>query len=102
MNEDFKSPSYSKKGYISEEKVICYQLELGNKFADVLTQCFNCYPVESEEVRTNAAIYSHALLGIHITGGQRLVRIAPPSLSPDHSDPTTSNFQSSISVEVLL
>ena len=28
----------------------------------------------------NIAIYSHALPRIHVTGGQRSVRIAPPSL----------------------
>ena len=35
-----------------------------------------------KEVRANVAIYSHALLRIHIIGGQRSVRIAPPSLPP--------------------
>ena len=31
--------------------------------------------VKVKEVRTNVAIYSHALLRIHVIGGQRLVRI---------------------------
>ena len=31
-------------------------------------------------VQTNVAIYSHALLRIHVIGGQRAVRIALPSL----------------------
>ena len=50
-----------------------------------------------KEVRNNVAIYSHALLRIHVIGGQRLVRIAPPSLPPHHSGPATRDFQSSIS-----
>ena len=54
-----------------------------------------------EEVRNNVAIYSHTLLRIHVIGGQRSVRIAPPSLPPHHSGPATRDFQSSISVEVL-
>ena len=49
-----------------------------------------------EEVRNNVAIYSRALLRIHVVGGQRSVRIAPPSLPPHHSGPATRNFQSSI------
>ena len=53
-------------------------------------------------VRTKVAIYSHALLRIHVIGGQRSVRIAPPSLPPHHSGPATREFQSSISVEALL
>ena len=51
-------------------------------------------------MRTNIAIYSYALLRIHIVG-QRSVRVAPPSLSPHHSDPATRDLQSSILVEVL-
>ena len=54
-----------------------------------------------EEVRNNVAIYSHALLRIHVIGCQRSVRIAPPSLPPHHSGPATRDFQSSISVEAL-
>ena len=42
-----------------------------------------------KEVRNNVVIYSHALLRICIIGGQRLVRIAPPSLPPHHSGPAT-------------
>ena len=55
-----------------------------------------------KEVRTNITIYSHALLRIHIIGGQRSVRIAPPSLPPHHSDPAARDFQSSIPVEALI
>ena len=55
-----------------------------------------------EEVQTNVAIFSYTLLRIHVIGGQRLVRIAPPSLPPHHSGPATRDFQSSISVEALL
>ena len=65
-------------------------------------QCSSHHQGESEEVWTNSAIYSHALLRIHVIGGQRSVRIAPPSLPPHHSSPTTRDFQSSISVEVHL
>ena len=54
-----------------------------------------------KEVRNNVAIYSHALPRIHIIGGQRSVRITPPSLPPHHSGLTTRDFQSSISVEAL-
>ena len=35
-------------------------------------------------MRTNIPIYSHALLRIHIIGGQRSVRIARPFLPPHH------------------
>ena len=38
--------------------------------------------VKVKEVRTNIAIYTHALLRIHVIGSQRLVRIALPSLPP--------------------
>ena len=55
-----------------------------------------------KEVQTNVAIYTHALLRIHVIGRQRSVRIAPPSLPPHHSGPATREFQSSISVEALL
>ena len=46
---------------------------------------------ESEEVWTNAAIYSHALLRISVIRGQRSVRIAPPSLPPHQSGPATQD-----------
>ena len=36
--------------------------------------------------------YSHALLRIHVIGGQRPVRIAPLSLAPHHSSPATRDF----------
>ena len=45
---------------------------------------------------------SNALLRIHIIGGQKSVRIAPPSLPPHHCSPVSKDFQSSISVEALL
>ena len=38
---------------------------------------------------------------IDVIGGQRLVRVAPPSLPPHHSDPATRDFQSFILVEAL-
>ena len=37
-----------------------------------------------KEVQTSAAIYSHA---IQVIGGQRSLRVAPPSLPPHHSGP---------------
>ena len=83
----------------NEEKVICYQLELGKITCDISTECSSCHQGESEEVQTNI---SHALLRTHVIGGQRSVRIAPPSLPPHHRGPATRDFQSSISVEVLL
>ena len=70
--------------------------------SDILTECSSHHQGESEEVRTNVAIYSHALLRIHVIGGQRSVRVAPPSLPPHHSGLATRDFQSSISVEALL
>ena len=54
-----------------------------------------------KEVRNNIAIYSHALPRIHVIGGQKSVRIAPPSLPPHHCGPATRDFQSSMSVEAL-
>ena len=35
---------------INEEKVICYQLELGKYLADVLTECSSRHQGESESV----------------------------------------------------
>ena len=60
------------------------------------------FQLNAPVMRTNVAIYSHALLKIHIIRGQRSVRIAPLSLTSHHSSPATRDFQSSISVEVLL
>ena len=60
------------------------------------------FRAKSEEVKTNIAIHSHALLRIHIHRRSKVVRIAPPSLPPHHSNPATRNFQFSIPVEVLL
>ena len=83
-------------------KRLCYQLELGKELADVSTECCSRYRGESEEVRTNVAIYSHALLIVHVIRGQKLVRVTPPFLPPHCSGPATREFQSSISVEVFL
>ena len=46
-----------------------------------------------KEMWTNVAIYSHALPRMHVIGGHRLVRIAPPSLPPHHGGPATRDFQ---------
>ena len=46
-----------------------------------------------KEVQTNITIDSHTLLRIHVIGGQRSVRIAPPSLPPHHSNPAARHFQ---------
>ena len=65
----------------TKEKVICYQLELRKWHADVSTECFSCHQGKSEEVWTNSANYSHALLRIHNIGGQRSVgMLLPPCL----------------------
>ena len=61
------------------DKVICYELERGKKLADVLTECSSRHQGESEEVQTNIAIYSHALLRIHVIGGQRMASYFPSS-----------------------
>ena len=50
-----------------------------------LNACSSRHQGESEEVRTNTAIYSHELLRIHVIGGQRLGRIAPYFLPPHHT-----------------
>ena len=55
-----------------------------------------------EEVQTNISIYSHALLRIHIIGGQRSVRIAPPSLPPHHSGPATIHDYSYIDTFMII
>ena len=55
-----------------------------------------------EEVQANIAIYIHALLRIHIIGGQRLAKTAPSCLPSHQSGPATRDFQSSILVEVVL
>jgi len=61
------------------EEVICYQLELGKWLVDISTAVV-VIKAKLKEVETIAAIYSYAQLRIHIIGGQRSVRIAPPSL----------------------
>ena len=73
-----------------EEGYQFYQLELGKQLAYVLTECSSRHQGESEEVWTKVAIYSHALLRIHVIGGQWSVRIPPPSLPPHHSNPAIS------------
>ena len=61
----------------------------------ITCQCFwlNAPVIIRAEVWTNTAIYSRALLRIHIIGGQRSVWIAPPSLPPHHSGPATRDYQ---------
>ena len=71
------------------------------EIADVSTECSSRHQSESGRSVNNVAIYSQALLRIHVIGGQRSVRIALPFLSPHHSSPATRDFQSSISVEAL-
>ena len=53
------------------------------------------------KVQTNITICSHAPLRIHVIWGHRSVRIVPPSLLPYHSSTATTDFQSSIPVEVV-
>ena len=81
---------------INREKVICCQLE----FRKITLPTFRLNaPVviraKVKEVRNNVAIYSHALPGIHVIGGQRSVRIAPPSL------PSSSQRSSNQGLPVL-
>ena len=71
------------------------------EIVDVSTECSSRHQSESGRSVNNVAIYSQALLRIHVIGGQRSVRIALPFLSPHHSSPATRDFQSSISVEAL-
>ena len=110
-------------------KIICYQLELGNNLPMFQLQ-LNAPVVIRVKVKkgeqTLLFIPMHYWGLMHyIIGGQRLVRIAPPSLPPHHSSPAppslpphhsgpalpslplhlssppTRDFQSSISVEAL-
>ena len=55
-----------------------------------LHECSSCHQGESKEIQINVSTYSHALLRIHIIGGQRSVWIVPLPLSPHHSGPATS------------
>ena len=71
--------SFSVGSCINEEKVICYQLEFGNYFANVSTECSSRHQGKSEKVLTNAAIYGHALLRI------RVVDVYPQSYFPNSS-----------------
>ena len=58
--------------------------------------------VKVKRCEQNITFYSHALLRIHLIGGQRPVRIGPPFLPPHHSKLAARDFQSSIPVEALL
>ena len=60
------------------------------------------FQLNAPVVRSNVAIYSHVLLKMHVIWSQKSVRIAPLSLPSHHSSPATRDFQSSISVEMLL
>ena len=77
-----------------ERRLSVTNLSSENNFADVSTECSSRHQGEVKEVRNNVAIYSHALPRIHIIGGQRSVRIAPPSLPLHHTGPATKDFQS--------
>ena len=69
------------------------------KLADISTKFSSHHQAESEKTANKCCYYSHTLLRIHIIGGQRSVKISPPSLL-HHSGSATRDFQSSISVEV--
>ena len=76
--ENFK---YWGRYNVKQREVIGYQLEFGK--ITLLTFRLNApvvIRVKVKEVRNNIAIYSHALPRIHVIGGQRSVRIAPPCL----------------------
>ena len=67
-------------------------------------KCFSWHQGESESSAKQTLLFIaiHAVLRISVIGGQRSVRIAPPSLTPHHTSPATKDFQSSISVEVRI
>ena len=67
-----------------EEEVICYQLKLRNNLPTFRHNVSVVIRVKAKKVPTNVAIYSHALLRIHVIEGQRLVTIVSPSLPPHH------------------
>ena len=52
--------------------------------ANVSTEC-SSHQDECEGVQTNTTIIGHTPLRIHVIGGQRLVRIVPPSPYLSHS-----------------
>ena len=58
----------------SSIKVIFYRLECRKKLTDVLVECSSCHQGEIEKLWTSTAIYSHALLRIHVTGSQRCLQ----------------------------
>ena len=66
----------------SENNLPTFQLNAPVVIREVVRKC-----------ERNTAIYSYALLRIHIIGGQRFVTIAPPSLPPHHSTLATRDFQ---------
>ena len=76
---------------LSHFKFACY-----NKDAYIVNiQCLVAPVIiraKVKKVQTNITIYSHILLRIHVIGGQRSVRIAPPSLPSHHiQQPRTSS-----------
>ena len=65
-----------------EEEVICYQLKLRNNLPTFRHNVPVVIRVKAKKVPTTVAIYSHALLRIHVIEGQRSVRIVPPPPPP--------------------
>ena len=78
-------------------------MSVGLLILDDLCQMFAMGEMGKQQLHgsSSSESYSHALLRIHVIGGQRSVRIAPPSLPPHYSCQATRDFQSSISVEAL-
>ena len=60
---DIKAQAVLTVCILDEEKVICYQLELRNLTCWRFDWMLQSSSGQSEEVQTNAAIYSHALRG---------------------------------------
>ena len=50
-----------------------------NNFTNIWTESSSHHQSKSEKVRTNVGIYSLALPRVHVTGGQRLVKVTMPN-----------------------
>ena len=60
-----------------KRKVICYQLEFEKYLVNISTECSSRHQVKSENCEQMLLFNSHALLRIHIIGGQRSVGLEP-------------------------
>ena len=82
---------------INRERLSVTNLSSGNNLPTFRLNAPVVIRAKVKEVRNNIAIYSHALLRICVIGGQRSVRIAPPSclLITAVQQPGTSYFPNS-------